>query len=383
MAARWRARNPDGKLPLRIRVASFFNSGNWNLKEHAICAITATSASNAFEAMEVFAAQELFYDLPLHVVTIVLAVISIGLLGYGICGVMRPITVWHVDAVYWSTIPTVKVLQSLHWGELKESKPLRWFWYSFTGMFLYEFLPQYAIPWLNSVSIPCLAAMNATGSKAAVLRNLFGGSLPNQGLGWFSLTFDWQFITSFSTSLPLTWQIHNAAGLTLCGFVMLGLYYSNAFNARDLPFMSTRLLGNDGKRYPLEKVFVGARLNKEALAEHGIPRITASFAYGMFMANAAIGALVGHCFLFWGGDIIKTYKDSRKGEFNDRHHRHMAKHYKEVPWWWYITLLVISFVLGLIVVTTQNITFPVWAYVVSVALGFFVAPMVSLPLSVR
>ena len=24
-----------------------------------------------------------------------------GLFGYGLCGLLRPITVWHVDAVYW------------------------------------------------------------------------------------------------------------------------------------------------------------------------------------------------------------------------------------------------------------------------------------------
>ncbi|KAK5660003.1 hypothetical protein OQA88_13469 [Cercophora sp. LCS_1] len=379
MEAKWRAKNPEGaKLPLYITVASFINSGSWNLKEHAICAITATSASNAKESLQVFAAQELFYDLPIHPITVVLTVISVGLLGYGICGIMRPMAVWHVEAVYWSTIPTVKVLQSLHWEDLKGSKPLRWFWYSFIGMFLYEFFPQYIIPWLNSVSIPCLAAMHATGEKAAVLKNLFGGSLPNQGLGWFTFTFDWQYVTSFTTSLPLKWQLHYTAGVTVCSFAMLALYYSNAFNARSLPFMSTRLLTAEGKRYPIEKIFFGGRLHQDALQEHGIPRLTATFAYGMFMANAAIGALVGHCTLFWGGDVVRSFKSARQGVFQDRHHRHMAKHYKEVSWWWYMIVLVGSFALGLIVVTTQNITFPVWAFFISIALGFTVAPLSTL-----
>jgi hypothetical protein len=54
----------------------------------------------------------------------------------------------------------------------------------------------------------------------------------------------------------------------------------------------------------------------------------------------------------------------------------MAKNYKEAPWWWYIALLVFSFILGLIVVTTQNVTLPAWAYVVSLLLGMFIAPLV-------
>ncbi|KAF5525913.1 Oligopeptide transporter 8 [Colletotrichum aenigma] len=375
LQARWREKGGEGTPPRWIRTVSFLNHGPWNLKEHAICAITATSASNAAASITVFAAQDLFYDLPLSPATVVLSVISIGLFGYGICGIMRPIAVWHVDAVYWSTLPTVKTLQGLHWQDLKNSKPLRWFWYSFAGMFAYEFFPAYIWPWLNSVSIPCLAAMHATGAKAATLTNLFGGSINNEGLGLFSLSFDWQYITSFNTSLPLALQAHAALGYFVCFIVMLGIYYSNAWDAKSQPFMSTRLRSEDGSAYPITKVFTGGVLNKEALATYGIPRLTGSFAYAMFMANAAIGALIAHCFLFWGGDVVNAYKSARSGRYDDRHHAHMAKHYKETPWWWYVVVLVLSFILGIVVVTTQNITLPAWAYIVALLLGIFIAPL--------
>ncbi|KAI8293303.1 oligopeptide transporter 7 [Colletotrichum sp. SAR11_240] len=246
LEARWREKGGEGTPPRWIRTVSFLNHGPWNLKEHAICAITATSASNAAASITVFAAQDLFYDLPLSPATVVLSVISIGLFGYGICGIMRPIAVWHVDAVYWSTLPT---------------------------------------------------------------------------------------ITSFNTSLPLALQAHAALGYFVCFIVMLGIYYSNAWDAKSQPFMSTRLRSEDGSTYPIAKVFTGGVLNKEALATYGIPRLTGSFAYAMFMANAAIGALIAHCFLFWGGDVVNAYKSARSGRYDDRHHAHMAKHYKETPWW--------------------------------------------------
>jgi len=57
----------------------------------------------------------------------------------------------------------------------------------------------------------------------------------------------------------------------------------------------------------------------------------------------------------------------------------MAKHYKETPWWWYVAVLVFSFILGLVVVIKENITLPVWAYIVSLLLGIFIAPFVSMP----
>ncbi|OSS54159.1 hypothetical protein B5807_01345 [Epicoccum nigrum] len=372
--ARWRAAGGVGKAPMYIQVMSFFNHGHWSLKEHAITAITATSASIAAPSSQVFAAQDIFYGMPLNPVTVIFSTISIGLFGYGICGIMRPICVWHVDAVYWSSLPTVKVIQGLHWQSVKDSKPIRWFWIAFSCMFCYEFFPAYIFPWLNSVSIPCLAAMNATGSKGAILTNLFGGATNNEGLGMFSLSLDWQYITSFQSSLPLKLQLHQTAGLVVCMFVMLGIYYGNAWNAKSLPFMNTRLLTQDGGKYPAAKVFVNGVLDKSALAKYGLPRLTGTFAYAMFMANAAIGALIAHIVLFWGGDIVKTFKAAKKGSFNDPHHVHMHKHYKEAPWWWYMIVLVASFILGLIVVIKENITLPVWGYIIALVMGTIIAP---------
>ncbi|KAI5268780.1 peptide transporter [Aureobasidium subglaciale] len=371
---RWKSTNGDTKPPFWIKFLVFLNPGPWGLKEHAICSITATSASNAAAVSTVFAAQKLFYDLPISPATVILSMISIGLFGYGLCGLLRPIAVWHVEAVYWSTLPTVKTLQGLHWQEVKDSKPLRFFWYAFTGMFFYEFFPAYIFPWLNSVSIPCLAAMKATGEKAAVLTNLFGGATNNEGLGMFTLSFDWQYITSFNTSLPLILQAHVAIGVFVCMMVMLAIYYTDTWGSKAQPFMSTQLRSQDGKKYPISKVFLGGVLDEEALKKYGIPRLTGAFAYSMFMANAAIGALIAHTVLFWGGDIRRTYKSAREGRYDDRHHQHMVKHYKEVPWWWYMGVLVFSFVLGLVVVIKENITLPVWAYIVALIVGIIVAP---------
>jgi glucan phosphoethanolaminetransferase (alkaline phosphatase superfamily) len=81
--------------------------------------------------------------------------------------------------------------------------------------------------------------------------------------------------------------------------------------------------------------------------------------------------------VFWGKDIWKSYKNAFNSKHDDPHHAHMAKHYKETPWWWFIAALVISFVLGLIVVVKEDITLPPWAYVVSLLIGIILAPFVS------
>ena len=55
--------------------------------------------------------------------------------------------------------------------------------------------------------------------------------------------------------------------------------------------MSTRLLTHDGKQYPSESVFIDGILDEKALLQYGLPRITGTFAYAMFMANAAVSFL--------------------------------------------------------------------------------------------
>lgn len=69
---------------------------------------------------------------------------------------------------------------------------------------------------------------------------------------------------------------------------MLGIYYTNAWDALSQPFMSTQLRSQDGSRYPITKVFADGVVDEDALARYGIPRLTGTFAYAMFMANAAV-----------------------------------------------------------------------------------------------
>ncbi|KAJ5420450.1 hypothetical protein N7465_002969 [Penicillium sp. CMV-2018d] len=372
--ARWREQNGQVRLPWWITVIKFVNPGPFGLKEHSISVITATAAGYVTDATAVFAAQKLFYDLPLSATTVILGIISIGLFGCGLCGFMRSFAVWDVEAVYWGSLPVVKTLQSLHWEQVENSKPLKYFWYAFTGMSLYEIFPAYIFPWLNSVSIPCLASQKATGKKGATLTNLFGGATANEGLGVFSLSFDWQYITSSSTAIPLKLVLHTFVGTGICAMVMIGIYFGNAWGSRSLPFMSTNLLMANGTKYPVREAFPGGLLDKPVIEKHGLPQLTGSFAFGLFTANAAIGSLILHCILFWGKGIWRVYQRAREGKHDDPHHTHMDKHYKDTPWWCFAGIIIVSFVLGLVVVIKENITLPVWAYIVALALGIFISP---------
>ena len=79
-----------------------------------------------------------------------------------------------------------------------------------------------------------------------------------------------------------------AVGFFVCYIVMVGIYYGNGWGAKSLPFMSTRLLLENGTTYPIAEVFEGGVLNEQRLLDFGLPRLTGTFAYAMFMANAAV-----------------------------------------------------------------------------------------------
>jgi hypothetical protein len=49
---------------------------------------------------------------------------------------------------------------------------------------------------------------------------------------------------------------------------------------------------SNGSDYPLTEVFSGAVLNDTALEIYGIPQLSATFAWGMFIANAAVSTQV-------------------------------------------------------------------------------------------
>lgn len=73
-------------------------------------------------------------------------------------------------------------------------------------MFVYEVIPSYIFPLLNGINIVCLSTQHASAKSVDIITNLFGGIDGNEGLGFFSFSFDWQYITSTAMSYPLTQQ---------------------------------------------------------------------------------------------------------------------------------------------------------------------------------
>jgi OPT oligopeptide transporter protein len=84
----------------------------------------------------------------------------------------------------------------LHFDSTVNYKQLKLIWTAFTGMLVYEIIPQYIFPLLNGINIFCLASHKASPRVVNVFTNLFGGTDGNEGLGLFGISLDWQYIGS-------------------------------------------------------------------------------------------------------------------------------------------------------------------------------------------
>ncbi|KAL1661418.1 peptide transporter MTD1 [Schizophyllum commune] len=357
-------------------IIEFINPGPFMIKEHVVSTLVASTAAYGATSVNNFAVQRLYYDTHVGPLTAVFATFSTLTFGMGLVGILRPLTVYPAEMVYWSNLPQVTVFQALHFNRHESTKRVRVFWWGFTIMFIYELFPAYIFPLLNSVSIFCLASQKAKPSTRDVFTNIFGGGNANEGLGLLNFSFDWQYIGSNYMSYPLLQQANSWIGLGACYVIIAAIFYSNAWDSKNYKMLSTSIFNHNGTVYDQAAVFgKNGILNETALEEYGLPAMTGSNAWANFAQNLAIGALVAHVTLFWSGDMrdaVLHFRDGKKTN-DDPHYLAMQK-YKEAPWWWYFILLFLAFIAGLIVCIKGETSLPWWSYIVSLAVGAFITP---------
>lgn len=181
------------------------------------------------------------------------------------------------------------------------------------------------------MSIPCLASTGAPPDTRKVLSTIFGSSTPNQGLSLFSESLDWKLISSCAVTLPFTTQINFWIGTIASLAILPAIYYSNAFNARHLPFISSSMFLSNGTVFNPTMISDGqGSIDENKLDEIGLPSLTATHIRGTVGSNMAVTAMPLHVVLFMGKYIVKSLKNARNKTIIDPQYQAMKK-YKEVP----------------------------------------------------
>lgn len=386
-------------IPRRGVVGRLLNPFPFNQKEHAAIVVMASAAATAAVATEILAAQKLYYNMDPPPAAAVFLVIAAQLLGYGIAGLLRD-TLVHPTKMLWPiNLPVNTLLETLHRDKRETKQRLRIFYIVFVALFVWEVFPEYIFTVLTGVSVFCLAKQNSL-----VFTNLFGGSQGNEGLGLFSVSFDWQYIAGLGSPLwyPLQTLTNACIGYLLCIIFFMAIYYGNIWNSQNFPFLSQLLYDNSSNltRYSPYNVSLiltpQNEIDAAAVVENGVPYLTGTYIGYLITTNMGITAGFVHMFL-WNYDDVKAgwsflsiaslkkllvpstwifwkggkSKEQRKLEIladdsMDPHYKLMVdQDYDEVPNWWFGLVLLFSFVVGLGTLYAVGSTLPWWGFILS------------------
>ncbi|GAA5838052.1 hypothetical protein JCM11251_006835 [Rhodosporidiobolus azoricus] len=371
----WHAVLPSAS---RGKLWAFLNPGPFNIKEHVAILIMSSTAASSAEAISVFAADELYYNITPNYGVCIFTLMGSQLFGYGIAGLMRAFCVFPTYIVYPNLVPTVNLFDALHRDKnvVNQKKRLRFFWIVFIAIFCWQWIPEFVAPTLTGISIFCLAKRDS-----AWFTRIFGGSNGNEGLGMFSLCLDWNYIGSGGGSLgalftPFTTQVSQYIGVALCCILFTTMYHTNAWSAQSFPFLSQQLFYPNGTEYDqLTILNADYSLNETALAEQGLPWYAASNAVYYLGCNLAIGATLTHVAIWYHKPIWNAVKGFRTRTIDDPHYQVMRK-YAEVPMWVYGAIMLASFAMAMATCYTGGSQLPWWALIVAFILSIFVFPFV-------
>lgn len=381
----------DKTIPRYGFIARWLNPHPFNAKEHAAIIILASSSAQVAFAVKVIAAQRLYYDNPPSTMVSILLVISSQCLGYGFAGLLRRALVYPAKMFWPVLLPVNSLLESLH-RDRKETKPQRrvlcW---AFAAIFIWQLFPEYIMPILTGVSIFCLANQNSQ-----VFTTIFGGSNPNEGLGFLSFGLDWRSITSQPLWYPLQTLTNNFIGYLICIILFAGVYYGNVWRARDFPFLSQMLYSetSTGSNYDLydQRAILDEdnTLNRDVVDTRGLPYLAATYATSILTNNLYVASTVVHVFLWNWHDVKKAWsflhpEKLRKlitptfwtsnpevvdhDEVDNNPHYQFMRAYKECPNWWYAIIFTASLIIGLVCIYAANTTLSWYGFFISILIG--------------
>ncbi|PNY04905.1 oligopeptide transporter OPT family, partial [Trifolium pratense] len=371
------------QVPFTTRSFSL-NPGPFSLKEHVLITIFASSGSSGVYAINIITIVKAFYHRTIHPVAAYLLALSTQMLGYGWAGIFRRFL---VDSPYmwWpQNLVQVSLFRAFH---EKEKRPkggtsrLQFFFVVFVASFAYYIVPGYLFQAISTVSFVCLIW------KDSITAQQIGSGMKGLGIGSFGL--DWNTVAGFLGS-PLAvpgFAIANLmTGFVLYMYVLIPIaYWNNLYDAKKFPLISSHTFDSTGATYNVTRILNTKTfdINMESYNNYSKIYMSVTFAFEYGMCFAALTATISHVVLFHGKMILEMWKkttSSLKNQLGDVHTRIMKKNYEQVPEWWFVTILILMFMMALVACEGfgKQLQLPWWGILLSLA----IALVFTLPIGV-
>jgi len=328
-----------GNLFASIPGPHWWNPGTLETKEVVFSVIMAASASAGVVGVELIATQDVIFHKKMPAIISIMTLLSSQLIGYGIAGLLRPILVYPAQITYPAVLPIVALFQSMSSQSETTVKQLSFFKKLIVAISLYEIIPTYLAPALQAISVWCL-----TLPKVPAITNLFGGSLPGEGIGLMAFSADWTLVGSLSPLyVPLLAQMTEWLAFFVCIIIYSAAYTGNWFNGGHLPFISFTMFDKEGNPYNLTAlVKKDGTGDAEVINRFGPPFFPTSMVLAfsfLCMASAASITIGGYT------SIVSALENKKQMRLHGKiarpcPHREITKKMREFPAYSYVIILL-------------------------------------------
>ncbi|EOY11966.1 hypothetical protein QUC31_001588 [Theobroma cacao] len=368
---------PNTQISVPFTKWSFsLNPGPFSMKEHVLITILASCGSGSVYATHIITIVKALYHRGMHPVAALLLSQTTQLLGYGWAGLFRK---YLVDSPYmwWpSNLVQVSLFRALNEKEARPKKGvtrLQFFIIVFICSFAYYIVPGYLVPSISAISFICWIW------KDSITAQQIGSGLRGFGIGSFGL--DWSTIAFLGSPLPtpLFAIVNTLVGFFLIFYVVVPIaYYTNAFQARRFPLLTSSTYDAAGNIYNITRILNDKTFDINLASYNDYSRLYMSVVFAMTygLSFATLMASLSHVALFEGKTIWTMWRKTKsavKDKFSDVHTRLMKKNYDEVPDWWFYVVLVSTMVLSIFVCEGfgKQLQLPWWGVLLACAIALF------------
>ncbi|KAJ3008920.1 hypothetical protein HKX48_008269, partial [Thoreauomyces humboldtii] len=370
------------------------NPGPFNMKEHVIVTLIASAAGGGIPyGLDNLIAQKWKGGQEIAWFEGFSWLVTTQMIGFGFAGILRRFVIWpremvwpgnfsqlSIFATYWQRDDDVLADNNSTWSISR----YKFFWAVAAIMFVWELLPIYIMPIFQAFSIMCFFSSNLQ------YKNNVSAT---EGLGFLSLTLDWEFITSTWMTTPFWVACVMLAGQVFWVWILVPLMqFTGSYPGGQKHFgngntgtgtydvNSSAIYDKDGNYASKTKLYNAGTFetNMTYVADLAPFTLTPYFYTSYMMSFFNLSAVLVHIYLWYGRQLARQTRAMFAGEGrqgNDLHNR-LMRAYPEVPEWFYAGILAVFLVLTIVVGEKTMFVMPWWSVLLATLItAVFIAPI--------
>ncbi|KAF9977098.1 hypothetical protein BGZ73_006972 [Actinomortierella ambigua] len=348
------------------------NPGPFSIKEHVLIGVMTLINTYTAYAVDIVVLQRIFYKSEKPFIAGLFLVWTTQIMGFSMAGVLRKILVESPYMIFPENLVTAALFRSLHYvpefeEDANRTSRYKYFLMVTAASFAWYFLPGLIFPTIGMISWLCWIKPDNV-----ILGQLTG----SYGLGIGTIALDWTAISAYVPPIVMPWfaQVNILVGFVLFAYIIIPwAYYTNAWNAKNYPIVSSDLFHEDGTFYDANEVMTDGHFDRDKYLGYGPMRMSFSLAMTYGFGFAGLAATLVHVALFHGKDIVERWRTGRHKR-EDVHTR-LMRAYNDVPDWWYGTLFAVCLALTFATCITWELM-PWWGVILALGISaVFVLPV--------